>query len=267
MTDTNNDAGPPRVCLLIGGAGGIGRATAARLLSGGMTVHLASRSDERLKQASAELAELGLPGTVRTHTVDATDFDAVESLVGQIDDAEGLHAAANLAGSIILKPAHLTSADEFSEHMDLNIRTAFALVRAAAIRMQRGRAKDGIDRSIALMSTTAALTGLPNHELIAAAKGAVTGLVRAAASTYASGGVRVNAVAPGLVDTPMAERITSNGASLEASRAMHPLGRIGTPEDIAPLLAWLLGADSGFATGQVYAVDGGMSAVRGRPAR
>ena len=98
----------------------------------------------------------------------------------------------------------------------------------------------------------------------AAAKAGVIGLTLSAAATYAPRGIRVNCVAPGLVRTPMTARITANEASLKASTAMHALGRIGDPADVAGAIEWLLGPDSGWVTGQVLGVDGGLASVRAR---
>jgi NAD(P)-dependent dehydrogenase (short-subunit alcohol dehydrogenase family) len=105
---------------------------------------------------------------------------------------------------------------------------------------------------------------LSNHEAIAAAKGAINGLVLSAAASYAPRGIRVNAVAPGLVRTPMTSRITGNEASLKASTAMHALGRIGEPEDVASGLAWLLDPAQSWVTGQILGIDGGLGSLRGR---
>lgn len=118
--------------------------------------------------------------------------------------------------------------------------------------------------SVVLMSTCAATVGLANHEAIAAAKGGVEGLVRAAAATYAPNAIRINAVAPGLVDTPLAAQITGNDAARKASEAMHPLGRIGDPGEIARVIAFLLDPYSAWITGQTFGVDGGLSRVRPR---
>jgi NAD(P)-dependent dehydrogenase (short-subunit alcohol dehydrogenase family) len=141
------------------------------------------------------------------------------------------------------------------ETMRVNLQTAFAAVRAAARVMTDGG-------SVLLFSSSAAEVGLPNHEAIAAAKGAVGALVRSAAATYAPRRLRVNAIAPGLVDTRLSARITGNPKSLEVSTAMHPLGRIGTVADVVAPARWLLDPAADWITGQVIGLDGGMSRLR-----
>ncbi len=119
--------------------------------------------------------------------------------------------------------------------------------------------------SIVLSSSTAGLIGLTNHEAIAAAKAAVIGLMRSAAASYATKGIRINAVAPGLTRTPLTQAITNNEIALKASTAFHPLGRIGEPEDVAAAILWLLSDESAFVTADVIAVDGGLSSIKLRP--
>lgn len=235
--------------VIIGASGGIGRGISAALAADGAKLVLAGRSLDKLYPLADELG-----GTA--HDVDAADFAEVEAL---LTEARGRHGrvagVVNAVGSILLKPAHLTSEAELAETLRLNLQTAFATVRAAARTMTEGG-------SVLLFSSSAAEVGLPNHEAIAAAKGAVAGLVRSAASTYAPRRIRFNAIAPGLVDTPLAARITGNPKSLEASLAMHPAGRIGTVADVVSPARWLLDPSSDWVTGQVIAVDGGMSRIR-----
>jgi NAD(P)-dependent dehydrogenase (short-subunit alcohol dehydrogenase family) len=118
--------------------------------------------------------------------------------------------------------------------------------------------------SVVLVSSAAARLGLANHEAIAAAKAGVIGLTLSAAATYAARGLRVNAVAPGLVRTPLTARITGSEAALKASTALHALGRIGEPEDVASAIAWLLDPAQSWVTGQVLGVDGGLATLRSR---
>ncbi len=237
-----------RKCLVIGAAGGIGRALVERLHHDGWSLVLAGRTQDSLQEVAAKCAG-------QTAVLDARDFDAVDAV---FQAHPGITGAVNLAGSILLKPAHLTTMQDFEETIALNLRTAFALTRAA------GKHMKSTGGSVVLMSSCAAGIGLPNHEAIAAAKAGVEGLVRAAAATYAGARIRFNAVAPGLVATPMARRITENEGALKASVGMHPLGRIGQPEEIAGAIAFLLGAVSDWTTGQVLGVDGGLARLKAR---
>lgn len=237
-----------RKCLVIGAAGGIGRRLVDLLHRDGWSLVLTGRTSETL-------SEIATACSGQVAVVDARDFDAVDAL---FQAHPGITGAVNLAGSILLKPAHLTTAQDFDDTIGLNLRTAFALTRAAGKYMKN---KGG---SVVLMSSCAAAIGLANHEAIAAAKAGVEGLTRAAAATYAGAGIRFNAVAPGLVATPLARRITENEASLKASTAMHPLGRIGQPDEVAQAIAFLLGSESAWTTGQVLGVDGGLARLKGR---
>ena len=240
--------------FILGAAGGVGGALCARLAAAGANLILAGRTSEPLETLATGLRG-DYAGEFRTHVVDAVDAGAVNAA---FESCGPLSGAVNLAGSIILKPAHLTTDAEWNETLTQNLTTAFNVLRAAVKSMIT------TGGSIVLVSTVAARTGLVNHEAIAAAKGGVEALTRSAAATYAARGIRVNTVAPGLVRTPLAAKITSNELALKASTAMHPLGRIGEPDDVAVPIAWLLGPESGWVTGQIISVDGGMSAVRGK---
>jgi 3-oxoacyl-[acyl-carrier protein] reductase len=238
------------VYLVLGATGGIGSALCHRLAAGGGRVVVAARDAARIESLAAEVGGTGI-------SLDATRFEEVDGAVEQVVEQHGrIDGAVNCVGSIVLKPAHLTRPDEWERTLALNLTSAFALVRAAArAMMERGG-------SIVLVSSAAARLGMPNHEAIAAAKAGVAGLAQAAAATYAPRGIRVNAVAPGLVRTRMSERITSNPAGEKASLAMHALGRLGEPDDVASLISWLVQPESGWVTGQVYGVDGGLASVR-----
>lgn len=245
-----DDPTPP-LYAVIGAAGGIGSALCRRLAAAGARLLLGGRDLERLETLADEVA--GVPVAV-----DARDFDQVHDFLAEAKDLPWtLRGVVNLAGSLHLKPAHATSRDDLDQVLETNLVTAFATVRAAARAMKGGG-------SVVLTSSAAASIGLPNHEAIGAAKAGVAGLARAAAATYASRGLRVNAVAPGLVDTPMTASITTNEIARDASISLHPLGRIGTPDEVASLIAWLLGDESSWVSGQVWAIDGGLAGLKGK---
>lgn len=236
---------------VMGAAGGIGSVLCRLLAERGARLHLAGRSAGPLEALAKEL-------DARWTVVDATDHDAVGQWLASTQADGPLTGAANLAGSILLKSAHGTSAAEFETTLAQNLKSAFYLLKHAAPAMKGGG-------SIVLMSSAAAQVGMMNHEAIAAAKAGVEGMARAAAATYAPRNVRINAVAPGLVETPLAAKLLATEATRKASVAMHPLRRIGRPEDVARAVAWLLDPASDWVTGQVLPVDGGLSSVRPPP--
>jgi 3-oxoacyl-[acyl-carrier protein] reductase len=241
--------------LVVGAAGGIGSAVARRLLSGGARVVLAGRGADRLRALGDEL---GAPVV----EVDARQPAELERAVQEAEAAVGpLTGLAHCVGSILLKPAHLTTDEEWADVLATNLTSAFGAVRAGAKAMQ------GRGGSIVLVSSVAARFGLANHEAIAAAKGGVQGLVLSAAATYAPRGIRVNAVAPGLVRTPMTASLLSSEPLEKANAAAHPLGRVGTPDDVASAICWFLSPHQSWVTGQVLGVDGGMGSARPLPRR
>jgi NAD(P)-dependent dehydrogenase (short-subunit alcohol dehydrogenase family) len=248
MTEVTGGSKP--VYIVFGATGGIGECLCRRLAGRGARLALVARRPEPLQRLADELGALAMP-------VDATHFDAVDQCVERVMTQYGqVDGAVNCVGSLLLKSAHLTSESEWSSTIAANLTTAFAVVRSSA------RAMLNRGGCIVLVSSVAARLGLANHEALAAAKAGVIGLTLAAAATYAKNGIRVNCVAPGLVRTPLTARLTGNEASLKVSIAMHPLGRIGEPVDVASAIDWLLQPEQSWITGQTLGIDGGLATVR-----
>jgi NAD(P)-dependent dehydrogenase (short-subunit alcohol dehydrogenase family) len=239
----NDTQTPPYGAAIIGAAGGVGSALCRHLSADGWQVVAGGRSHADVP-------------------VDATDPDSTKTFFdAAADRLARLDAVAVCVGSLLLKPAHRTSLDEWHDVMQTNLTSAFVVLREAVSRF--GEAGG----SIVLVSSAAARRGMMNHEAIAAAKAGVVGLTLAAAATYAPKDIRINCVAPGLTETPMTRHLTSHEASRKASLAMHPLGRLGTPEDVAGAMAWLMHPVQGWITGQVLGVDGGLATLTARPGR
>lgn len=232
---------------IVGATGGIGRCLTHRLSESGHNLVLSARSVGPLTELATTYGAEAIP-------LNAGDFDATMGAAREAAQ-NGLHAVVHLPGSILLRPEHLTAEKDFDEVISQNLKTAFSMVRASSKVMYKNGGR------IVLVSTAAASIGMKNHGAIAAAKAGVEGLVRSAAASYASRGISVNAVAPGMVETPLSEPILSNEQSRSVSEAMHPLGRIGQPADVAAAIEWLLGDDSGWVTGAVIPVDGGLANV------
>lgn len=249
---TPSDVDPAPSYLVFGASGGIGSSLCRRLAARGARLAVAARNRDKLERLADELGAVACP-------LDATRLEEVDACVERALRANGrLDGVANCIGSLLLKPAHTTSEAEWQAALATNLTTAFAVVRAGA------RAMTDAGGSIVLVSSAAARVGLANHEAIAAAKAGVIGLTLSAAATYAGRGVRVNCVAPGLVATPMTSRLTGNETSLKASTAMHALGRVGEPADVAAAIEWLLSPEQSWVTGQVLGIDGGLASVRPR---
>lgn len=194
---------------------------------------------------------------VQVLKADATTESGVREAFDQAEAKWGTPTAVvNSLGNVVLKPLHQTSAVGFSDVMRLHLFSSYLIARESAKRMKTGG-------TVAFVSSVAATTGLPNHELIAMAKAGIEGLVRSAAATYAPKNLRFNAVAPGLTETKATAHLCQ-GPARKISEALHPLGRIGTPGDVASALAWLVDPENQWITGEVIHIDGGMSQVRGR---
>lgn len=252
MADSSTET--PQTVLIGGITGGIGKALAEHLNRQGIPVAGFARNQDRLDELSETLPDAKL------YQAEATDSEAVDHVFESAHtDVGPLGGYAHCIGSIVLKSAHQLSDDDWAETLRLNLDSAFYALRAGIKRMQKQQRG-----SMVFVSTGAARAGVPAHEAIAAAKAGLEGLVRSAAASYASRGLRFNAVAPGMVETPLAAPILGSETGRKFSAAMHPLGRIGQPAEIASLMAWLLSDHAAWVSGETYSIDGGLAHLRQR---
>lgn len=229
--------------LIVGASSGIGLATARLLHSLGATLYTASR------RLTPELAELNT-----THV----QLDVTQPLGAALDALpDVLHGVVYCPGSIKLRPFERIPAEDFRADFELNVLGAVQVLQACMKRLKKANGA-----SVVLFSTVAADTGMAFHASIATAKAAVEGLTRALAAEYAAAGIRVNAVAPSLTDTPLAAPLLSTPEKAEAGAKRHPLQRIGRAEDLAYMASFLLSDHSSFITGQTLSVDGGLGKLK-----
>lgn len=250
---TNDDLA--EVNVVFGATGGIGAALSRMLAKRGSKLFVVGRDSQKIAALAAETS-------ASYASVDGIGPDDFENCI-KAAKAEFGHVTgvANCIGTLLLQPAHRTTLEEWDETVTTNLGSAFATVRATARTMRQ------TGGSVVLVSSAAALTGLPNHEAIAAAKAGIIGLTRSAAATYAGSRLRFNSVAPGLVKTELTEQLWGNETMMAGSVAMHALGRLGEPEDVASMIAYLLDPANDWITGQIISVDGGLAHVRGRTKR
>ena len=230
-----------RTYIVVGGSSGIGHEIVGELLQQGAKVHVWSRS------TPTKFNELPNIHSNVDITKDIKDIDLPEQLDGLV----------YCPGSIQLGQFKRLSPDIFREDFELNL---IGAVRVLQYTEKLLRANGG--GSVVLFSTVAVQTGLAFHASVAAAKGAVEGLVRSLASEYSRQKVRFNCIAPSATDTPLAAHVIGSEKQKAASASSHPLQRIGTAKDIAAGALYLLSPESDWVTGQVLHIDGGISSLR-----
>ena len=222
---------------IFGGSKGIGYAVAEQLLNEGHSVWVYSRSGT------------GPSGSISMVWDSETDHQPA-------DLPQELHGVVYAPGSINLKPFRGLKLEDFQKDLSVNFFGAVKALQACLPSLKLAPAA-----SVVLFSTVAVAQGMPFHASIASAKGAIEGLVRSLAAELAPS-IRVNAVAPSLVNTPLAARLLSTPEKIEASGKRHPLQRVGEPSDIANAVAFLLNPANSWITGQILSVDGGMSSLK-----
>jgi NAD(P)-dependent dehydrogenase (short-subunit alcohol dehydrogenase family) len=238
--------------LIVGASSDIALQLASQLLDKGHSLTLLARDSQRVEH----LVHLGAN---HIHG-DALDKESVQRAVETANENGGgkISGVAHLVGSLALRPPHALDLDAFNEVIHTNLSSAFLTLSVAGKSMLR----NGGGRMV-FTSSVAASLGLMNHEAIAAAKGGIESMIRSAAATYSQRNIRVNAVAPGLTETRLAETLLRSEAMREAAAGKIPLKRINQPHEIATAMEWLLCDAPDNFTGQVLHLDGGMSQLQG----
>ncbi len=239
-----NSHTPAPAALVTGAASGIGLEIARQLCLAGYAVHLADRDGASVRSRAEELSAAG--HQAQGHALDITDEAACSALLQRLP---ALHVLVNNAGIFDVKGFFDVSAQDFRRMYEVNTVAMFTLSRIAATRMPRGA------RIVNLASR--AMLGARHYVHYVASKAAVVGLTRAMALELAPQGITVNAVAPGVIETDMLK--ARSDTDLGGLRALQPLGRLGTPADIARSVVFLAAPEADFITGQVLLVDGGRS--------
>jgi 3-oxoacyl-[acyl-carrier protein] reductase len=224
--------------LVIGGSSGIGKAVVEILLKEGNEVIAVCRNTENVPSGAETIS-----------------FDVLSDETDLLNIPDELDGLVYCPGTINLKPFHRLKEEDFKLEFDVNFFGAVKVIQAALNSLKKA------EGSIVLYSTVAVAQGMPFHSGIASAKGAIEGLTKSLAAEYAPK-IRVNAIAPSLTNTPLAEKLLANEQKMQASADRHPLKKVGTPKDLAELTCFLLSEKSAWITGQIIGVDGGMSSIR-----
>lgn len=227
--------------VVVGGSSGIGLSLTKLLTEQGNEVVVISRNSENTE---------GLPN------VEHVGYDVTSNEDLPIEGLDSVDGLAYCPGSINLKPFHRMKREDFLTDFDVNVLGATKTIQSLLPLLKKSN-----DPSIVLFSTVAVAQGMGFHASVAASKGALEGITKSLAAEFAPR-IRVNCIAPSIVKTPLAGRLLSTPEKEDASGKRHPLARVGQPEDISEMAAFLLSEKSSWITGQVIGIDGGMSSVK-----
>tara|TARA_B100001029_G_scaffold174129_1_gene173869 strand:- start:469 stop:1209 length:741 start_codon:yes stop_codon:yes gene_type:complete len=243
--------------VVLGATGGIG-AKLSLSLSEDNNLFLGSRDQQKFLNLKDEIKYNQINSKkIGGSQVDVTDFDSIKNFIDESNNFLGsIDCIINCVGSLLLKPAHATSLDDLNNVFSTNLFSCFGVLKFGFPYLKKNGG------SVLFFSSAAAKVGLKNHEAISSAKAAISALALTASATYANYNIRVNAIAPGLVDTPLTEKIVNNKMSLDYSKNLHGLKRIGKPENFIPIVRSVIDKNSDWITGQTICVDGGLSNVK-----
>ena len=225
--------------LIVGGSSGIGLALAEHL-SPQNNIFVASRSSEALQHLDLHHIK----------------FDATLDELYTSQLPETLHGFVYCPGSINLRPFKGLKLESFQSDFEINVLGAVRSLKSVL-----GHLSLSGNAAVVFYSTVAVQTGMPFHSSVAASKGAIEGLTRSLAAEFAPK-IRVNAIAPSLVNTPLASKFLNNETKMDKANERHPLGRVGSPKEIAQATAFLLGEESAWMTGRVLQLDGGIGNLK-----
>jgi NAD(P)-dependent dehydrogenase (short-subunit alcohol dehydrogenase family) len=247
-----------RTALVVGALGGIGRAVVTRLLAEGADVY------------AADLDSEGNPNAAHTLIMDVTsEYDVMAAMARITAESGRLDILVNAAAIEVEKTVEDTTLEEWNRSFAVNVTGTF-LTCKHALPLLRAAAGSGISASVVNLGSYDGFIADPGLAAYCATKGAVHALTRALACDHGPEGVRVNAVCPGYVDTPMLQGFFTGAGSggggrridelQEAVREVHPIRRYGTPDDVANLVHWLASDEARYASGQLWVLDGGLTA-------
>jgi NAD(P)-dependent dehydrogenase (short-subunit alcohol dehydrogenase family) len=225
--------------LIIGGSSGIGLAL-AELLASNNNIYVASRSNENVKHLN----------------VQHITFDATQEELDTSELPYHLHGFVYCPGSINLRPFKGLKLEAFQSDFEINVLGAVRSLKSVL-----GHLSASGDAAVVFYSTVAVQTGMPFHSSVASSKGAIEGLTRSLAAEFAPK-IRVNAIAPSLVNTPLASKFLNNETKMEKANERHPLGRVGSAIEIAQATAFLLSKESSWMTGRILQLDGGIGNLK-----
>jgi len=240
-----------KVALVTGAAGGLGQSVVRLLEADGWHLVLVSRDGRRLRDVYGQ-----------QHVqieADCSTFEGAARVMQCVSEA-GLvpTALAHCVGNIRLGALHRMSASDIEDCIRANLFSAIAML-GQFIGLLR---QHNLSGNAVLVSSVAAQIGTPNHEAVAAAKGGLEGLARGAAATYAPYGIRVNVVAPGIMDSPATEKIIGSEAARAGAAKQYPIPGIGATDELAELMVWLMSDKAERVTAQVWSLDGGFTGIR-----
>jgi NAD(P)-dependent dehydrogenase (short-subunit alcohol dehydrogenase family) len=237
--------------LITGATGGLAQSLVKNLASSNYQLVLVSRNSEKLEKVY---------GDNHTQIIsDCSNFQGVKQIFDEISERNiTLDSLAHCVGNIRLGSLHRTSEVDFFDCISTNLFSAFFTLSGFIEHLK----KSSTLGSAVFVSSAAASIGIPNHEVISAAKGGLEALVRSAAASYASSNIRINAVSPGIMETPASANLLTSDLMREVAAKQYPIKGIGSAKEVADLMAWLLSEKAQRVTGQVWSIDGGFSSIR-----